>query len=38
VSLAVAVGAAPLLEYAQRAAGDLLTEGAYRDMVLGGRG
>ncbi|RZV47397.1 MAG: Na+/H+ antiporter subunit D [Acidimicrobiia bacterium] len=38
VSLAVALGAEPLLQYAERAAGDLLADGAYRDVVFGGRG
>ncbi|NNC91830.1 MAG: Na+/H+ antiporter subunit D, partial [Acidimicrobiia bacterium] len=35
VSLAIAVGAEPLLEYARDAAAELLTEGAYRANVLG---
>ncbi|NNJ48197.1 MAG: hypothetical protein HKP18_10250 [Acidimicrobiia bacterium] len=38
VSLAVALGAEPPLQYAERAAGDLLADGAYRDVVFGGRG
>jgi multicomponent Na+:H+ antiporter subunit D len=38
VSLVVAFGAEPLLQYAERAAGDLLAEGVYRDVVFGGRG
>ncbi|NNF64544.1 MAG: Na+/H+ antiporter subunit D [Acidimicrobiia bacterium] len=35
VSIGVALGGEALLGYAQRAAVDLLTEGAYRDVVLG---
>ena len=38
VSIVVALGAGPLLDYAQRAASDLLTEGTYRAMVLGVNG
>ena len=35
VSIVLAVGAQPLLEYAERAAEDLLLDDTYRDLVLG---
>ena len=35
VSFAIAIAAEPLIDYAGRAATDLLADGAYRDLVLG---
>jgi multicomponent Na+:H+ antiporter subunit D len=35
VGIVIAIGAQPLIEYAGRAATDLMTEGAYGEMVLG---
>jgi hypothetical protein len=35
VSIVIAIGAEPLVDYAGRAATDLLADGAYRDLVLG---
>jgi multicomponent Na+:H+ antiporter subunit D len=35
VSIVIAIGAEPLVEYAERAAADLMTGDTYRNLVLG---